>query len=100
MVMKPAAPLVSTVDDMDEVGTCVESIVPDAHYPNHLDGKVSTWKIPPTQIAMSSLSSPSSTSFGVLKKAYSALSSKRQKTEDTNWLDQHTMDDEILSYYD
>ena len=58
-------------DDVDEVGTCVESIVPDAHFPNELNGKFSKWKIVPAPTApttASSLSSPSSTSFGVLKK--------------------------------
>jgi hypothetical protein len=101
MIMKPPAPRGYMDDDADEVGTCVESIVPDTHYPNERDGKIATWKIAPAHTSMSSLSSPSSKSFGVLKKAYSTFSSKkRNENEETNWLDQDTIDDEIASYYD
>merc|ERR1719464_2122506 len=67
IIMKPAAHTISITDDADEIGTCVESIVPDTHYPSESDGKFSTWKIVPAPTAISSLSSPSSTSFGVLK---------------------------------
>jgi len=100
MLMKPAGNTIFIADDVDEVGTCVESIVPDTHYPSKSDGKNSTWKIAPTPSSISLLSSPSSTSFGVLKKAYSAFSyTKRNENEETNWLDQDTIDDEIASYY-
>ena len=85
-------------DNSDEVGTCVESIVPDAHCPNMSDGKISAWKITQKNTETSSLSSPPSTSFRVLKSAYSALSSKRE-SEKSNWLDQPTIDDE-MSYYE
>jgi hypothetical protein len=95
MIMKPRGYL---GDDSDEVGTCVESIVPDAHYPNMSDGKISAWKITQKNTETSSLSSPPSTSFRVLKSAYSALSSKRE-SEKSNWMDQPTIDDE-MSYYE
>ncbi|KAG7353883.1 hypothetical protein IV203_003238 [Nitzschia inconspicua] len=76
-------PLFSTPmyeDDADEVGTCVGSIVPDTHPP--------TWEV---------ISNPKqqrkSTSFGVVKKAYSSMSSGSSRTgwrrtreeEDVNW---------------
>jgi len=105
-IIKRSAPRTNFMtDDVDEVGTCVESIVPDAHFPNELNGKFSKWKIVPAPTApttASSLSSPSSTSFGVLKKAYSAFSfGKKNEHEETNWLNQaNTVDDEIASYYD
>ena len=100
MIMKPPAPKCYIDDDADEVGTCVESIVPDTHYPNERDGKIATWKIATAHTSMSSLSSPSSKSYGVLKKAYSTFSSKkRNENEETNWLDEDTIDDEIASYY-
>ena len=95
MIIKPPSYF---ADDSDEVGTCVESIVPDAHHPNMSDGKMSTWKITQKNTETSSLSSPPSTSFRVLKGAYSALSSKRE-SEKSNWLDQPTIDDE-MSYYE
>merc|ERR1712238_230514 len=97
MIMKPAGNTIFIANDVDEVGTCVESIVPETHYPSKSDGKSSTWKIAPTTpSSISLLSSPSSTSVGVLKKAYSAFSStKRNENEETNWLDQDTIDDEI-----
>jgi len=99
MIMKPPALSGYLVDDSDEVGTCVESIVPDAHYPNLSDGKMSTWKITQKNTEMSSLSSPPSTSFRVLKSAYSALSSTKRESEQSNWMDQPTIDDE-MSYYE
>jgi len=98
MVMKPPVPSGHLVDDSDEVGTCVESIVPDTHCPNSSDGKISTWKITPEESELSSLSSPSK-SFQVLKKAYSAFSLKKPEAEKLNWIDHETIDDE-MSYYD
>jgi len=95
MIIKPPGYL---ADDSDEVGTCVESIVPDTHYPNMSDGKMSTWKITQKNTETSSLTSPPSASFGVLKSAYSALSSTRRE-EKSNWLDHATIDDE-MSYYE
>lgn len=86
-------------DESDEVGTCVESIVPDAHTPNISDGKISTWKITQNNTETSSLSHPQSTSFHVLKSAYSALSSTKREGEKSNWLEQPMIDDEI-SYYE
>jgi len=99
MIMKPPTPSGYFADDGDEVGTCVESIVPDAHYPNLSDGKISTWKITQKNTETSSLSSPPSTSFRVLKSAYSAISSTKRESEKSNWLDQPTIDDE-MSYYE
>mmetsp|Transcript_22804 Transcript_22804/g.53856 ORF Transcript_22804/g.53856 Transcript_22804/m.53856 type:complete len:277 (+) Transcript_22804:1593-2423(+) len=98
MVMKPPVPSGYLVDDSDEVGTCVESIVPDTHCPNSSDGKISTWKITPEESELSSLSSPSK-SFQVLKKAYSTFSLKKPEAEKSNWIDHETIDDE-MSYYD
>ena len=95
MIVKPNSCL---GDDSDEVGTCVESIVPDAHTPNVFDGKISPWKITPKNSEVSSVASAPSTSFRVLKSAYSVLSSKRE-SEKSNWLDHATIDDE-LSYYE
>lgn len=96
MIMRPPSYL---VNDSDEVGTCVESIVPDTHYPNISDGKISAWKITQKNTETSSLSSPPSTSFRVLKSAYSALSSMKAENEKLNWMDHATIDDEI-SYYE
>eukprot|EP00536_Pseudo-nitzschia_multiseries_P007956 jgi/Psemu1/256750/estExt_Genewise1Plus.C_1930007 len=97
MVLKPPSAYLG--DDSDEVGTCVESIVPDTHCPNASDGKISTWKITPDDTDLSSLSSPPSKSFRVLKTAYSALSFKKREREKSNWIEHETIDDE-MSYYD
>mmetsp|Transcript_27946 Transcript_27946/g.61556 ORF Transcript_27946/g.61556 Transcript_27946/m.61556 type:complete len:870 (+) Transcript_27946:1-2610(+) len=99
MVMKPAALSGYLADDSDEVGTCVESIVPDSHCPSVSDGKISSWRINAVETELSSLSSPPSTSFRALKKAYSVLSSKQTEREKSNWMDHDTIDDE-MSYYD
>jgi len=93
MIIKP--PSYSPPGDGDEVGTCVESIVPDAHRTH--DGKVLTWNITRKGTETSSLTSPPSRSFGVLKSAYSALSAG--KCERSNWIDRPTIDDE-MSYYE
>ena len=97
MIIK--APTPPLANDSDEVGTCVESIVPDAHCPRIYNGKMATWNITQKSTETSSLSSPPSTSFGILKSAYSALSVTKPEDEKSNWLDQPTIDDE-MSYYE
>ena len=93
MIIKPPS---YVADDHDEVGTCVESIVPDTHYPAMSNGKMSSWKITQKNTDASSVSSRS---FGVLmKKTYSALSTRRE-AEKSNWLDHANIDDE-MSYYE
>jgi len=91
MVVSPPEHQGYLADDSDEVGTCVGSIVPDTHH--------SAWKINPAHTGMSSLTSPPSRSFGVLKKAYSALSTTKREGEKCNWMDHDNIDDE-MSYYE
>lgn len=97
-------------DDADEVGTCVESIVPDAHFPSDAEGRpqVSNWTvISPQTYGKSS----SSRSLGPLKMAYSAFSSsassrrqprKGHRGEEINWVmddeDQNDLYDDASSY--
>lgn len=99
VMTKPSAYVITNVDNADEVGTCVETIVPEPHFPNEQSGKFSQWKIIPAATAVSSMSS-SSASFGVLKKAYSAFSSakKHRNDEEINWLDQDMIDDDLDNY--
>jgi hypothetical protein len=80
MVITPRPPSSGFVDDLDEVGTCVESIVPDTHYPNESDGRPSPWKV-----VSHHQNIPSSSSF--LSSSLSGWG-RQKRGEQSNWVDE------------